>query len=284
MSAWTEIIDDLVGHIGLMKELGVRTVELDAKVLPEWDRVAAVVAQPSATTPSQHTLSVETSAPKVSSWQAPKPAEMKVDARALSRQERDAALTDIAARIAVCEACGLCKSRTKIVPGQGNPESPDVMFIGEAPGAQEDEQGLAFVGAAGQLLTKMIAAMGYAREDIFIGNICKCRPPNNRTPTMEEMQKCLPFLREQIAIIKPKTIVLLGNTAIKGLLENQAGVTRLQGQWTVYNGIPVMPTYHPAYLLRFESSGDAEGLRAAKMQVWRALKLVLAQLGKPVPK
>lgn len=284
MSAWTEIIDDLVGHIGLMKELGVRTVELDAKVLHAWDRVAAVVAQPSATTPAQHTLSTATPEPKVTAWQAQASSALKVEARELSREERDVHLAEIAARIAVCEACGLCKSRSKIVPGQGNPVSPDVMFIGEAPGAQEDEQGLAFVGAAGQLLTKMINAMGYARDDIFIGNICKCRPPNNRTPTQEEMQKCLPFLREQIAIIKPKAIVLLGNTAIKGLLENQSGVTRLQGQWTVYNGIPVMPTYHPAYLLRFESSGDDEGLRAAKMQVWRALKLVLAHLGKPVPK
>ncbi len=284
MAAWTEIIDDLVGHIGLMKELGVRTVELDARVLPEWDRAAAAAQSSAAALPHRAQSAQQPPAPNIATWQAPKSSELKTDASALSRQERDVALAAITARIAVCEACGLCKNRTKIVPGQGNSETPDVMFIGEAPGAQEDEQGLAFVGAAGQLLTKMIAAMGYAREDIFIGNICKCRPPNNRTPNMEEMQKCLPFLREQIAIIKPKTIVLLGNTAIKGLLESQAGVTRLQGQWTVYNGIPVMPTYHPAYLLRFENSGDAEGLRAAKMQVWRALKLVLGQLGKPVPK
>jgi DNA polymerase len=157
------------------------------------------------------------------------------------------------------------------------------MFIGEAPGADEDLQGLAFVGAAGQLLAKMIAAMGYSRSDVFIANICKCRPPNNRTPQPEEMQKCLPFLREQIRIIRPKVIVLLGGTAIKGLLDTQTGVSRLQGQWTQYNGIPVMPTYHPAYILRFESLGNSEGSKTAKTQVWNALKLVLALLGKPVP-
>lgn len=283
MSAWTEIIDDLVGHIGLMKELGVRTVELDANVLTEWDRVTSAQAQTVAPTSVRPASTSTVTSSRAPAWQAPAATTVAAD-RVLSREERDTALAEIAVRVSVCEACGLCKQRTHVVPGQGNPVSPDVMFIGEAPGAQEDEQGLAFVGAAGQLLTKMINAMGYAREDIFIGNICKCRPPNNRTPSMEEMQKCLPFLREQIAIIKPKTIVLLGNTAIKGLLESQAGVTRLQGQWTVYSGIPVMPTYHPAYLLRFESSGDAEGLRAAKMQVWRALKLVLAHLGKPIPK
>jgi uracil-DNA glycosylase family 4 len=148
------------------------------------------------------------------------------------------------------------------------------MFIGEAPGYEEDKQGLAFVGAAGQLLTKMIAAMGYTRDDVFIANICKCRPPGNRAPLPEEMQKCLPFLREQIKIIRPKTIALLGGTAIKALLETQAGVNRIQGQWTQYEGIPVMPTFHPSYLLRFEP---------AKHDAWRALKLVLAHLGKPVP-
>ncbi len=157
------------------------------------------------------------------------------------------------------------------------------MFIGEAPGQDEDRQGLAFVGAAGQFLNKMIHAMGYTRDDIFIANICKCRPPNNRTPQSDEMQTCLPFLREQIRIIRPKVIVLLGATAIKGLLDTQVGVTRMQGQWTRYEGIPVMPTFHPAYILRFESFGDMAGLKKAKTEVWHALKLVLAHLGKPVP-
>jgi DNA polymerase len=168
------------------------------------------------------------------------------------------------------------------VPGQGNPDSPDVMFIGEAPGEEEDQQGLAFVGAAGKFLTKMIEAMGYTREQVFIANICKCRPPRNRAPDEQEMKKCLPFLQEQIRVIRPKAIVLLGNTAIKGLL-NQTGVTRMQGVWTSYEGIPVMPTYHPSYVIRFENSGDATGMKTVKTQVWNALKLVLARLDRPVP-
>jgi DNA polymerase len=128
----------------------------------------------------------------------------------------------------------------------------------------------------------MIQAMGYTRDQVYIANICKCRPPNNRTPDPSEMQKCLPFLQEQIQLIRPKTIVLLGATAIKGLL-NQSGVMRLQGQWTKYQGIPVMPTYHPSYVIRFEKSPDAEGVRKVKLQVWHALKQVLTLLGKPVP-
>ena len=142
------------------------------------------------------------------------------------------------------------------------------MFVGEAPGADEDAQGLAFVGRAGQLLTKMIAAMGYAREDVFIANICKCRPPGNRTPTPEEMAACLPFLRRQIAVIQPKFIVALGNTALLGLL-GMSGIMRLHGTWQSFEGIPVMPTFHPAYLLR---------LPAAKRDCWKDLQLVMARL------
>jgi DNA polymerase len=204
--------------------------------------------------------------------------------RVLTLDQRRQELAAIAARAEACETCVLRRQRNRCVPGQGNPLSPDVMFIGEAPGADEDRAGEAFVGAAGHLLTKMITAMGYTRDDIFIANICKCRPPGNRTPAPEEMQACLPFLREQIRIVQPKVIVLLGGTAIRGLLDTQVGVTRMQGQWTRYDGIPVMPTYHPAYILRFESLGDAAGLKRAKTEVWHALKLVLAQLGRSVPK
>jgi len=160
------------------------------------------------------------------------------------------------------------------VPGQGNLLSPDIMFIGEAPGADEDRQGLAFVGLAGQLLTKMIAAMGYARDEVFIANICKCRPPQNRQPALTEMQACLPYLRAQIAIVRPRAIVALGATAVKGLLDSSAGISRLRGTWTAYMGIPLMPTYHPAYLLR---------VPPAKHEAWDDLKKVLQRLGRPVP-
>ena len=281
MSAWTAIIDDVIDHVSLLKELGERTVEIDPAVLRAFAAAAvpatsaargSAAAQPVSPTPAAR---AEAALPAFSLATSGAAVSTAPDASsALSPEARRNALADIAARADLCDACPLRQNRTKSVPGQGNPNSPDVMFIGEAPGYDEDQQGLAFVGAAGQLLTKMIAAMGYTRDDIFIANICKCRPPGNRTPQPEEMLKCLPFLREQIRIIRPKVIVLLGGTAIKGMLDTQVGVNRIQGQWTQYEGIPVMPTFHPSYLLRFEP---------AKQDAWRALKLVLAHLGKPVP-
>jgi len=273
MSEWTDIIDEVIDHVTLLKELGERTVEIDPAVMRSLSTVprAPIPAQPAAAPPSAPRAAA---APAFTFEKPPAEVPPIATAPSLSPEARRQALADIAARADACSACPLREKRTKNVPGQGNPDSPDVMFIGEAPGYDEDQQGIAFIGAAGQLLTKMIAAMGYTRDEVFIANICKCRPPGNRTPFPEEMQKCLPFLREQIAVIKPKVIVLLGGTAIKGLLDTQAGVTRLQGQWTSYEGIPVMPTFHPSYLLRFPP---------AKRDAWHALKRVLAHLGRPVP-
>lgn len=281
MSDWTDIIDGVIDHVSLLRELGERSVEIDPAVMAAW---GAPAMKAPASAPASGGVASPPPAPPLSAGPAAlAPARPVASASALSPEARQQALAEIAVRANACDACPLRQNRTRSVPGQGNPDSPDVMFIGEAPGADEDQQGLAFVGAAGQFLTKMIQAMGYTRDEVFIANICKCRPPNNRTPQPEEMQKCLPFLREQIGVVRPKTIVLLGGTAIRGLLDTQVGVTRLQGQWTKYENIPVMPTYHPAYILRFESCGDAAGLKAAKTQVWNALKLVLAYLGKPVP-
>ena len=268
MSAWTAIIDDVIDHVSLLKELGERTVEIDPAVL----RAFAAPAKPAPAAIAPVPLPVF-SAPSGTLPPLAPPAPTDASP-ALTPEARRSALAEIAARADACAACALRQGRTKSVPGQGNPFSPDVMFIGEAPGYDEDQQGLAFVGAAGQLLTKMIVAMGYTRDSIFIANICKCRPPGNRAPLPEEMQKCLPFLREQIRLIRPKVIVLLGGTAIKGMLDTQVGVNRIQGQWTQCEGIPAMPTFHPSYLLRFEP---------AKHDAWRALKLVLAHLGKPIP-
>ena len=277
MSEWTEIIDGLTDHLTLLRELGERTVSLDPELLRALGTRSAGGRARVAAAPVAPQRPASASAPRSAASTAP--------AASVSRtpEQRRQALDEIAARIEACEACGLYKQRNRCVPGQGNPCTPDVMFIGEAPGADEDREGLAFVGAAGQFLTKMIVAMGYTRDDVFIANICKCRPPNNRTPVTDEMRTCLPFLRDQIRIVQPKTIVLLGGTAIRGLLATQAGVSRIQGVWTHYEGIPVMPTYHPAYILRFESAGDATGLKRAKTEVWRALKLVLAQLGRTPP-
>jgi DNA polymerase len=149
------------------------------------------------------------------------------------------------------------------------------MFVGEGPGEEEDRQGLPFVGAAGQLLDRMIVAMQLGRDDVYVCNIVKCRPPQNRKPDLEEMSRCMPFLAEQIAIMKPRVMVALGATAVQGLLGTSEGITRLRGQWKLYRGkIPVMPTFHPAYLLRQPQ---------AKREVWKDLQEVLRQLASGTP-
>ena len=183
-------------------------------------------------------------------------------------------LDAIATEIAACSRCSLALTRTNVVPGVGNADRPDVMFVGEAPGADEDAQGKPFVGRAGQLLTKMIEAMGYTRDQVFIANILKCRPPGNRTPTPQEMEICIPFLIRQVRIVQPKTLVALGATAAKGLLRTNAGINNLRGRWHDFDGIPLMPTFHPAFLLRMPS---------AKREAWADLKLVLAKLGRTPP-
>ncbi len=182
-------------------------------------------------------------------------------------------MDEMAALISVCTSCSLCKIRTNTVPGQGNTK-PEIMFIGEAPGAKEDEQGLPFVGRSGNFLEKMIVAMGYSREEVFIGNILKCRPPENRKPTAEEIETCIPYLKQQIAILKPKVIIALGSTSVKGLLGKTPAITKLRGEWQTFEGLPLMPTFHPAYILRNQSK---------KGELWADLKKVLAFLGKTPP-
>lgn len=170
-----------------------------------------------------------------------------------------------------CTRCKLHRTRTNIVFGVGNPEAR-LMFVGEGPGEDEDLQGLPFVGKAGQLLTKMIEAMGLRREDVYICNTVKCRPPNNRNPEPDELNACEPFLKGQLGAVKPEVIVTLGKFAAQSLLRDSTPITRLRGQWREYEGIPVMPTFHPAYLLR--SPGE-------KGKVWEDLKQVMKRLGMP---
>lgn len=168
-----------------------------------------------------------------------------------------------------CRGCRLCETRTNVVFADGN-EHAELMFIGEGPGADEDAQGVPFVGKAGQLLSKMIAAMQFKREEVYIANIVKCRPPGNRNPTDDEMASCLPYLLRQIELVRPKVIVLLGSVALKGLL-NRSGIMRMRGHWLDYRGIMVMPTFHPAYLLRYE---------AGKKDAWSDLQQVMKVFGK----
>jgi DNA polymerase len=166
-----------------------------------------------------------------------------------SSRERRERLERLASTVAACTRCPLYRTRTHPVISDGSP-SARLVFIGEAPGREEDLQGKPFVGAAGQLLTKMINAMGFAREEVYICNVLKDRPPGNRTPLPEEMEACFPFLEEQLAIVRPKVICTLGAVATKALLGPHVSITRLRGTITDFRGTPLVPTFHPAYLLR----------------------------------
>jgi DNA polymerase len=159
-------------------------------------------------------------------------------------------LKGIREKLGDCKRCKLSQGRTQIVFGDGSPRA-ELIFIGEGPGAEEDLQGLPFVGAAGQLLNNLLSKLGLRREEVYIANVVKCRPPGNREPEADETGQCLPFLREQIEAIKPRVIVTLGRVATQAVLETPAPLTRLRGQWQKFGNIKVMPTFHPSYLLRF---------------------------------
>ena len=192
-----------------------------------------------------------------------------------------ARLESIRTRVTPCTKCPhLARSRTQTVFGVGNPDAA-VMFIGEAPGADEDRQGEPFVGKAGQLLTKIIKAMGFERSDVYIANVLKCRPDmpagssGNRPPTPDEMQTCLPYLAEQIDIIQPKVMVALGATAVEGLLGTRGPMRDLRGRWHSHQNTPLMITYHPSYLLRNQAPSE-------KRKVWEDMLLVMERLERPI--
>lgn len=182
-------------------------------------------------------------------------------------------LTELAAVVACCTRCSLHQGRTQTVFGTGDPNAR-LMFIGEGPGRDEDLQGEPFVGAAGQLLTRIIAAIGLTREQVYIANIVKCRPPGNRTPRPEEIAACLPYLTTQIEQIRPKIICTLGNVAAQSLMETTEKISSLRGRFHRWRGILVMPTYHPAFLLRNPEK---------KRDVWEDMKQVQKELSKSAP-
>lgn len=190
-------------------------------------------------------------------------------------------LDPIRSRVSGCVKCPhLVRSRTQTVFGVGNPDA-DLMFVGEAPGADEDAQGEPFVGRAGQLLTRIIETMGFSRADVYIANVLKCRPDmpagayGNRAPTPVEMQTCLPYLREQIEVIQPRVLVALGSVAVEGLLGTRGTMREMRGRWHSFNGTALMITYHPAYLLRNQSPGE-------KRKVWEDMLQVLEKLGRHI--
>lgn len=181
---------------------------------------------------------------------------------------KSALLKVISDKVDACTACDLNKSRNNTVFSRGNINAK-VAFLGEAPGANEDEQGIPFVGRSGKLLDKMIEAMGLEPKDVYVCNICKCRPPDNRKPTLDEMNSCSDFLKYQLTIVAPEVIIALGSTAVEGLLGPGPGITRRRGLWEEWNNIKVMPTFHPSYCLRNPSK---------KHDVWEDLQKVMRVL------
>jgi DNA polymerase len=258
MSQRDQLLDNIQAFLEYKKEEGVQTLEISE----ETRSMLTPVNMEPAVKP------VAKPAPRRAAAPAPEPA-AGTDVRVTGKT-----VEEIAKQISTCSACGLHASRNKTVPGEGNPNSPDILFIGEGPGADEDTQGRPFGGEAGQLLTKMIGAMGYTRENIFITNIVKCRAPGARIPSPEEISTCSAYLRAQIKLIKPKLIVALGKVAIEGLLNKPVAITRLRGTWCKYEGIDMMPTFHPGYLLK--SPGK-------KRETWADMQAVLAKLGKAPP-
>jgi len=257
--SYDQLLGATIEYLEELKTRGVSAINLDADTLHV---LAAPLAQVSVATAS---------APLQLGVNAPEGARLDGTAKLQ-------AIADLRSRVMGCVKCpNLVSARKNVVFGVGNANA-ELMFVGEAPGADEDAQGEPFVGAAGQLLTKMIQAMGLGRESVYIANILKCRPDTpgqaygNRKPTPDEMRTCIPWLHQQIDLIRPKVLVGLGATAIEGLLGKTTGIMRLRGQWHTYREIPLMPTYHPAFLLRNQAMSE-------KRNVWEDLLKVMERLG-----
>jgi len=281
--SYRQLLDATIQHVEGLKARGVRHLA----VAPETLRVLTTAVPRAAAPPpelrSSRREQAQTFQPTIAKPPAPKPQtpEPRAETLALSSLERIATFAALRERALACVKCpNLASSRKNVVFGVGSIDA-QLMFVGEAPGADEDESGEPFVGAAGQLLTKIILATGLSRADVYIANILKCRPDTpgetagNRKPTPAEMATCIPYLHEQIDLIRPKVIVALGATAVEGLLGKTVGITKLRGNWQTYRGTPLMPTYHPAYLLRNQSLG-------IKREVWEDMLAAMEKLGLPI--
>jgi DNA polymerase len=281
-ASYNELLQATIQHLEHLKSEGARYVSVSPATLTAL-AIPAALHQRGATLPK--TTAAPTAAPLPVRTERPLPPAtskpIESPATTLSADPKVEAMAELRRRALACVKCShLVATRKSVVFGVGDINSP-LMFVGEAPGADEDTRGEPFVGRAGQLLTRIIVAMGLARETVYIANILKCRPdtPNqptgNRKPTPEEMQTCIPYLHEQIDLIQPKVIVALGGTAIEGLLGKTSGITRLRGQWQTYRGIALMPTYHPSFLLRPENGGK-------KRDVWEDMLQVMDKLTLPI--
>jgi uracil-DNA glycosylase family 4 len=271
--AYSQLLDATIQHLEDLKSRGVRHIA----VPPETLRALAqpVKSQMAAATDAPQPAAEQESLPALSGGTVP------VQKPPLDPKEKAAAFAALRERALACVKCPhLASSRKNVVFGVGSIDA-QLMFVGEAPGADEDEQGEPFVGKAGKLLTKIIQATGLQRSDVYIANILKCRPDTpgqsagNRKPTADEMATCIPYLHEQIDLIRPKVIVALGATAVEGLLGKTIGITKLRGGWKTYRDTPLMPTYHPAYLLRNQAMSE-------KRKVWEDMLAVMEKLGMPI--
>ncbi|MBI3876024.1 MAG: uracil-DNA glycosylase [Verrucomicrobia bacterium] len=288
--AYTQLLDATIQQLEAMKSAGARHVNVDRATLaalaaplqrtsappPAISQTAPAIIpppkQPAATVPATGIQPAPAAKTEISPT---------TNAPSLSAAEKVSALAALRERALVCTRCPhLVSSRTQVVFGVGSANA-ELMFVGEAPGADEDRQGEPFVGAAGQMLTKIIQTMGLSRDTVYIANILKCRPDmpagssGNRKPTPEEMQTCIPWLLEQIEIIRPRAMVALGATAVEGLLGKAGGITRLRGNWQSFRGTPLMPTFHPAYLLRNQALAE-------KRKVWEDMLAVMTKLDMPI--
>ncbi|HZI31069.1 MAG TPA: uracil-DNA glycosylase family protein, partial [Candidatus Binatia bacterium] len=292
-AAYQELLDATIQHLEGLKSRGVRHVAVAPETLRALTQPAPRIAAPIPAPGSSRRESAQTIQPSVARPPAPMNQSL-ITSAATGKDlpapsapgtrtpepgpEKAAAFAELRERALACVKCPhLASSRKNVVFGVGNIDA-ELMFVGEAPGADEDAQGEPFVGAAGQLLTKIIQATGLKRGDVYIANILKCRPDmpagssGNRKPRPEETATCIPYLHEQIDLIRPKVLVALGATAVEGLLGKTIGITKLRGNWREYRGIPLMPTYHPAYLLRNQAMAE-------KRRVWEDMLAVMEKLG-----
>ncbi|HLZ53436.1 MAG TPA: uracil-DNA glycosylase [Verrucomicrobiae bacterium] len=298
-STYNQLLDATIQHLEDLKSRGVRHLAVSPETLRALAQPLAAKPQTmiskSAASGAPASDPARTELPKRAGSEtgAPHPAAEQASLLALpgeavpgqapplDPQAKAAAFAALRERALACMKCPhLASSRKTVVFGVGSIDA-QLMFVGEAPGADEDEQGEPFVGKAGQLLTKIIQATGLQRADVYIGNILKCRPDTpgqsagNRKPTTDEMATCIPYLHEQIDLIRPRVLVALGATAVEGLLGKTIGITKLRGTWKTYRGIPLMPTYHPAYLLRNQAMSE-------KRKVWEDMLAVMEKLGMPI--
>ena len=255
-----EIVADVRAHLEYQRALGIKTIEVNTHVVHPLREQPATV-----TVPNEKTVVAAAALPVI----------RETAKTATSTQVgQPMTLEAIREEIGECTRCKLHTGRKNIVFGEGDPKAV-IVFVGEGPGSEEDQQGRPFVGEAGQLLTDIIEkGMKIKRAEVYICNIVKCRPPGNRNPEPDEVETCIGFVKKQIRAINPRVIVTLGNVPTQNLLGTKQGITKLRGTWQTYEGIPVMPTFHPAYLLR--SPGE-------KKKVWEDIQLVMAKLGMPIP-